>query len=174
MKERITLSIFVLVRKYSQSLLAQTSRTNRFVAICCLGLIVALVRRKPQKVGSKTKSRPQGSAEVFILALIYEGADYAALFRFGAKQHVQFCKAKLRASRRFGTAQPRPSKRKTVPLWVRFFFWSGLRGSNPPPPPWQGGALPNELNPQVLFNCLFNFNLATRMGLEPTTSSVTG
>ena len=33
------------------------------------------------------------------------------------------------------------------------FFWSGLRGSNPPPPPWQGGALPNELNPQV-FNLI--------------------
>ena len=31
------------------------------------------------------------------------------------------------------------------------FSWSGLRGSNPPPPPWQGGALPNELNPR-LFN----------------------
>ncbi len=28
-----------------------------------------------------------------------------------------------------------------------FLLWSGLRGSNPPPPPWQGGALPNELNP---------------------------
>ena len=28
-------------------------------------------------------------------------------------------------------------------------IWSGLRGSNPPPPPWQGGALPNELNPQI-------------------------
>ena len=27
-------------------------------------------------------------------------------------------------------------------------FWSGLRGSNPPPRPWQGRALPNELNPQ--------------------------
>ena len=27
--------------------------------------------------------------------------------------------------------------------------WSGLRGSNPPPRPWQGRALPNELNPQV-------------------------
>ena len=26
--------------------------------------------------------------------------------------------------------------------------WSGKRGSNPPPPPWQGGALPNELFPQ--------------------------
>ena len=28
-------------------------------------------------------------------------------------------------------------------------FWSGLRGSNPPPRPWQGRALPNELNPQL-------------------------
>ena len=31
----------------------------------------------------------------------------------------------------------------------RPFFWSGLRGSNPPPSPWQGDALPNELNPQA-------------------------
>ena len=30
------------------------------------------------------------------------------------------------------------------------FIWSGLRGSNPPPPPWQGGALPNELNPRKM------------------------
>ena len=29
--------------------------------------------------------------------------------------------------------------------------WSGLRGSNPPPPPWQGGALPNELNPRIFY-----------------------
>ena len=28
-------------------------------------------------------------------------------------------------------------------------FWSGLRGSNPPPRPWQGRALPNELNPHL-------------------------
>lgn len=28
--------------------------------------------------------------------------------------------------------------------------WSGLRDSNSPPPPWQGGALPDELNPQVV------------------------
>ena len=26
--------------------------------------------------------------------------------------------------------------------------WSGLRGSNSLPPPWQGGALPDELHPQ--------------------------
>ena len=78
-------------------------------------------------------------------------------------------------------------------------FWSGLRGSNPPPSPWQGDALPNELNPRMW--CLRSesnqrhgdfqspalptelqrhtaraapWNMATRMGLEPTTSSVTG
>ena len=27
-------------------------------------------------------------------------------------------------------------------------LWSGLRGSNSLPPPWQGGALPDELKPQ--------------------------
>ena len=31
--------------------------------------------------------------------------------------------------------------------------WSGLRGSNSLPPPWQGGALPDELNPQI-FICI--------------------
>ena len=41
---------------------------------------------------------------------------------------------------------------------------SGLRGSNSLPPPWQGGALPDELNPQM----------ATRMRLELTTSAMTG
>ena len=74
-----------------------------------------------------------------------------------------------------------------------FVFWSGLRGSNPPPPPWQGGALPNELNPHIWclrsesnqrhrdFQSLAlptelqrHTGMATRMGLEPTTSSVTG
>ena len=29
------------------------------------------------------------------------------------------------------------------------FYWSGLRDSNSLPPPWQGGALPDELNPQI-------------------------
>ena len=40
-------------------------------------------------------------------------------------------------------------KRVRIGLFVPA-FWSGLRGSNPPPPPWQGGALPNELNPHKL------------------------
>ena len=99
-------------------------------------------------------------------------------------------------------------KRDDIPLlsqWIKkskscdLDFWSGLRGSNPPPPPWQGGALPNELNPHIngasgrnrtndtrIFSPLLyqlsyrgilggmHTEMATRMGLEPTTSSVTG
>ena len=84
------------------------------------------------------------------------------------------------------------------------FSWSGLRGSNPPPRPWQGGALPDELHPHLKW-CLRSesnqrhadfqsaalptelqrrlaqkcadvkkIKLATRNGLEPSTSSVTG
>ncbi len=40
------------------------------------------------------------------------------------------------------------SKEKRYALRT-FFLWSGLRGSNPPPRPWQGRALPNELNPRM-------------------------
>ena len=95
--------------------------------------------------------------------------------------------------------------------------WSGRRGSNSLPPPWQGGALPDELRPHTRciypctlpfvsqtgpprklanarfcgeeekFQCLsqrscfarlpdkrLTFRRATRIGLEPTTPSVTG
>ena len=93
--------------------------------------------------------------------------------------------------------------------------WSGRRGSNSLPPPWQGGALPDELRPHIrcvyprthpffngapakiceanvcgeeekvwrssqqscLQDCTMNsrtFDEATRIGLEPTTPSVTG
>ena len=33
--------------------------------------------------------------------------------------------------------------------WLCRRGWSGRRGSNPPPQPWQGCALPNELLPQI-------------------------
>ena len=77
--------------------------------------------------------------------------------------------------------------------WPQHRIWSGLRGSNSLPPPWQGGALPDELKPPMngasdrnrtndtgIFSPLLyrlsyrGKKMATRMGLEPTTSSVTG
>jgi hypothetical protein len=51
-------------------------------------------------------------------------------------------------------------------------LWSGLRGSNSLPPPWQGGALPDELNPHILFIFKMNrfiLNVVPPVGIEPTT-----
>ena len=41
-------------------------------------------------------------------------------------------------------------------LCCDFFFWSGRRGSNSLPPPWQGGALPDELRPRIAQRLLRN------------------
>ena len=82
---------------------------------------------------------------------------------------------------------------------VTIFKWSERRGSNSLPPPWQGGALPDELRSHTRNRysiarwCLrsesnqrhedfqssalpteLQRQMATKMGLEPTTSSVTG
>ena len=55
--------------------------------------------------------------------------------------------------------------------------WSGLRGSNSLPPPWQGGALPDELNPQEKNMQLSapaiadtaTYSLVPPIGIEPMT-----
>ena len=52
-----------------------------------------------------------------------------------------------RAQRADNPPQRAPNKR-TSPR-TGSFIWSGLRGSNSLPPPWQGGALPDELNPHT-------------------------
>ena len=56
-------------------------------------------------------------------------------------------------------------KEKTSkPLWSQGFLWSCWADSNCRPHPYQGCALPTELQQQV----------ATTKGLEPSTSGVTG
>ena len=45
--------------------------------------------------------------------------------------------------------------------------WSGLRGSNSLPPPWQGGALPDELNPHPGY--AIAHPMVPPIGIEPTT-----
>ena len=78
-----------------------------------------------------------------------------------------------------------------LPLGYVTNQWSGRRGSNSLPPPWQGGALPDELRPHIgaqsrsrtsdtgifsplLYQLSYLGILATEKGLEPSTSSVTG
>ena len=54
---------------------------------------------------------------------------------------------------RWGDRLPRsvrsPHTKKRRSLERRNKDWSGQRGSNPRPPPWQGGALPTEPCPQI-------------------------
>ena len=128
------------------------------------------------------------------------GADYGARFsrELRARSSTVADVHRKSALYRFPFEPLHHANKKTLRKGVFFNYWSGLRGSNPPPPPWQGGALPNELNPHIngasgrnrtndtrIFSPLLYqlsyrggrwtcTKMATRMGLEPTTSSVTG
>ena len=67
------------------------------------------------------------------------------------------CPLQSSALRGFVAPRSRCDKKIGHPFGCPIFLWSGLRGSNPPPSPWQGDALPNELNPHIrqFFNHLF-------------------
>ena len=64
--------------------------------------------------------------------------------------------------------------KRFAPFGANRFLWSGLRGSNSLPPPWQGGALPDELRPHILLNGpdehprVF-IGMVPPVGIEPTT-----
>ena len=42
------------------------------------------------------------------------------------------------------------TKKEKTAQFLYCLSWSGWRGSNPLPPPWQGGALPDELHPHFI------------------------
>ena len=52
----------------------------------------------------------------------------------------------------FRVSSPRNKKQTTH--CVVCFLWSGRRGSNSLPPPWQGGALPDELRPHGTYRII--------------------
>ena len=69
-----------------------------------------------------------------------------------AKAKAQTCPLQTCGLRGFVAPRSRCDKKIGHPFGCPIFLWSGLRGSNPPPSPWQGDALPNELNPHFLGN----------------------
>ena len=89
--------------------------------------------------------------------LIYSGAGYEARTRFSASHE-------LRSAIRRNPASPlikmrfahgcryrvlfANEKNQGIQIGCPDLLWSGLRGSNSLPPPWQGGALPDELSPR--------------------------
>ena len=53
--------------------------------------------------------------------------------------------------------------------WLWYRIWSGRRGSNPRPLPWQGNALPTEPLPHILkFNYLLIALARQRVRFAPT------
>ena len=57
----------------------------------------------------------------------------------------------------FGHSRPLHTKQKShrfcISASTMASYWSGRRGSNSLPPPWQGGALPDELRPHI--RCIY-------------------
>jgi hypothetical protein len=51
-----------------------------------------------------------------------------------------------------GRAAGKAKMQKKLRIFKSTAFWSGRRGSNSLPPPWQGGALPDELRPRIRFS----------------------
>ena len=47
-----------------------------------------------------------------------------------------------------GSAFSSSNKKQDIQIGCPVSLWSGRRGSNSLPPPWQGGALPDELRPR--------------------------
>ena len=112
-----------------------------------------------------------------IAAMKYKLRLHEAKRTHAAQQHF-ICKASSCASAHFmhHRCASFPEKQKRTSVWMSFSFfwrrhpdlnrgiadlqstalplgygaiWSGRRGSNSLPPPWQGGALPDELRPHL-------------------------
>ena len=108
---------------------------------------------KPARIIPKTKPHPFGWGFVFVIAYRFccphsrppqgRGSVRGKPLRVSplAFNHPpagdRFCAAKS------------PLQKNTTTQRVVVFFWSGRRGSNSLPRPWQGRALPDELRPQT-------------------------
>ena len=69
----------------------------------------------------------------------------------GWRGSLAFCLCKINVSLRLAVASNSPQDCYIITFepidWKK--NWSGWRGSNSLPPPWQGGALPDELHPHL-------------------------
>ena len=161
--------------------------------------------------------------ELFIISRLSRSAERSKrIFTGGVVAKNGRCSAASYGSAALRTFQTIAHKTKShrfcISASTMASYWSGRRGSNSLPPPWQGGALPDELRPHIrcIYPCTLpsdscefrgpreslrskilwgrggisefvtavllvrlpdkrlTFRRATRIGLEPTTPSVTG
>ena len=90
-----------------------------------------------------------------VVRIFIFGADYETRSaRFCARRHAPDRRTvppdcSLLRNGLFESRLLQSENKKSPPCGEDFYFWSGLRDSNSLPSPWQGDALPDELNPQL-------------------------
>ena len=102
----------------------------------------SVLEKREEKIGPLSPIRPKGSERK-------PGAPdcpaaWPSVLRY-APSHAQGARCGARLPR--SVRSPQTKKRRSSER--RNKDWSGQRGSNPRPPPWQGGALPTEPCPQI-------------------------
>ena len=129
------------------------------------GMVVEYAKRRKVSFG-KASFRPRHSRGQKVVFLPVGLLGYFCVFTPTINREPNFHQTSVGeplcldviAPKRLGFAWDGRKKQK-IRKRLLSDLWSGLRGSNPPPRPWQGRALPNELNPQVVLP----------VGIEPTT-----
>ena len=106
----------------------------------------------PRRISTCNKNRTSKLDVLFL-----PGAGYEARTRFPASHELPAAIRRNPASPLIGCAlrarveaarSLHLTKKQGIQIGCPVFVWSGLRGSNSLPPPWQGGALPDELSPR--------------------------
>lgn len=112
-----------------------------------------LKRETPVSLISQMKNKKEEVRDFFFL---YYGADYETRSaRFCARRHAHDRRTVPRTVLCFATVfssllyHNQRTKKEEVQDFFFLRLWSGLRDSNSLPSPWQGDALPDELNPQL-------------------------
>ena len=110
-------------------------------------------RRCPPLRNYKKKSHSEGVVFLFVIALRFCCSHPRISQGRGSVRGKPLRVSPLAfnhppAGDRFCAAKS-PLQKNTTTQRVVVFFWSGRRGSNSLPRPWQGRALPDELRPQT-------------------------
>ncbi len=111
--------------------------------------------RKDRALADTTRAQPRRTQSFFFDA---PSAKFTATWLGSLTAHsaVTRTRAPKRATGTFFSlcSCPVRASANTIPkkeapsCWMMLLFWSGRRGSNSLPRPWQGRALPDELRPQ--------------------------
>ena len=101
---------------------------------------------------------PCSAEELFYISRLSRSAERSKrIFTGGGVAENGSCSATSCGSAALRASRPLPHKTKShrfcISASTMASYWSGRRGSNSLPPPWQGGALPDELRPHIRCIC---------------------